>query len=202
MIKVEAGVIPFMSNLRNTRDAVMRNMLRFHLNIGLKLVKDIQTNVRDTFGRRPVQNPITLFSYGGTASSSGRSGKLRDSVKLDGSPGGELFVSVGGVGVPYAGIQEEGGEITPKSGKYLTIPSGNYANKRAREFDLVFGISPEWGKVLMERGTTNIAFLLRQRVTIPARPYIRPAVEKMNDEYGIRLALIDSFNGSPGVKIG
>lgn len=190
----------FVSNLRKLRDDTLRGMQRFKLQIAMQAVAGIQDNIRDNFGAdKSGRSDITRWASGGTARSSGRSGALRDSVKLE-EHGDDLVVNVGGAGAPYAEIHEYGGVITPKNSKYLTIPAARYVGKRARELDVVFGIDPQWGKVLYDRGTTNVAFLLRSRVTIPERPYIRPAIEKINEENGIRLALARSFT-SPEVVI-
>lgn len=92
--------------------------------------------------------------------------------------------------VKYAAIHEYGGVVAAK-GKYLTIPvniqakraierSGSVRNirgltlLRSKRGNLV--LVPELGK--SGRRVSGPVFVLKKSVTIPKRPYLRPAVEK------------------------
>ena len=91
-------------------------------------------------------------------------------------------ISFGGDKVPYAAIQEFGGEINKTSGA-LTIPiHPDAVHHHAEDFtDLFKWVSPISGKVFLARktgkGQIEVMFLLVKHVNIPADPYLRPAVE-------------------------
>lgn len=54
-----------------------------------------------------------------------RTGRLRHSIRgevLDGDAGPEMVLRAGEKTVPYAPIQEEGGEVTPTRSRYLRVP--------------------------------------------------------------------------------
>lgn len=119
---------------------------------------------------------------------------------------------------PYGRIQEYGGVVEPKKAKHLWIPlfgpksrlPGNLHNMTPRDFvqgmktkhrSLRFWIinSPH-GKVAgvstKTAGTSSsgmtvrdvVLFSLRNRVEIPARPYVTPAIEAELPFYGVRYA--------------
>jgi hypothetical protein len=110
-----------------------------------------------------------------------------------------LRVWVDSSAAAYAFMQEKGGTITPKKGKYLAIPIGAAVTRAGvsrhsspREVDgLRFmqkkGGQPFLGKV--EGGKVVAYFLLRKKVTIPARlgmektfrelaPMVYPAISR------------------------
>jgi len=134
---------------------------------------------------------------------SARTGRLRASIAagVREKPGSaDLFLraggnSKGGAQVRYARIHEYGGTVTPKKGKFLTIPVGpaltaagvsRYATARDVP-DLVFAQTLRGqfvlGKNKGKRGGTKgkegfeVWYLLRTSVTIPKRPYLLPALE-------------------------
>lgn len=98
----------------------------------------------------------------------------------------------------YARIQEYGGRIRAKKGKFLPIPVGvegqraaKAANGDIRKLNLRL-VRTKGGKLLLvkdEAGTkkgkgarSQILFVLKKEVYLPPRPYIRPAYAQMKDK--------------------
>jgi len=89
-----------------------------------------------------------------------------------------------GTDLEYAAIQEFGGVIKPKNAKFLAIPvssaakqhvsPGNYPDK------LNFVPRPSGGMLVDRAG--EIHFILQTSVTIPAHPYLRPALDENESE--------------------
>jgi len=133
-----------------------------------KIVKNIDKN----FGGRVVGQQ-------GTAGiRSGRSGTLRNSVVVS-IENNEPIITVGGQNVPYASIHEFGGIITPKNRKWLTIPvADDVRGRRAKEFKLHF-IQFSNARAGLFAEDKRLKYLLVKRVTIPARPYIQPAIDEL-----------------------
>lgn len=98
--------------------------------------------------------------------------KLLKSINYKVVDNNTLIISAGGPGIPYARILHEGGTITPKRAKFLTIPlCAEAAAKRARDFDNIFirkGIIYQ----NLEDGKIRALYVLKKQVTIPARPYL------------------------------
>lgn len=195
--KLEVDMTSFFRELQNTQDQTKRAIMQFQYDIASQILALTQRNIKKVFGVTSGRSTLTLMSRGSTARRSGRGGGLLQSANIERVPGG-VAVVVGGSGAPYAAVHEEGGTITPKSSKYLTIPAQpKYGGKRAREFsDLRFGFAAGYGPVLMVRDWNkkngrsanagvdpkSIAFILRESVTIPARPYLRPAVDEATQD--------------------
>lgn len=84
----------------------------------------------------------------------------------------------------YAAIQELGGDIKPDKAKALTVPIHPDAKgKKASDFNDLTLIKRKNGPPLLVRITgkgkkqrMDIMFVLLTKVTIPSRPYLRPAV--------------------------
>lgn len=91
-----------------------------------------------------------------------------------------------GPGAVYAAIQEFGGTIFPKKARALAVPIGEAGRKAARSVvgsirKLALDFIPRKGKPpLLARtrpdGTLEPLFVLLSSVTLPPRPYVRPAV--------------------------
>ena len=97
---------------------------------------------------------------------------------------GEITV---GTNAEYARIHEFGGTIVPRTAKALAIPLTKAARGVApREFagklHIQWRTGAESGALVDESGTAQYA-LVRQ-ATIPARPYMRPAVDEHKREIG------------------
>lgn len=188
----------FIQELEQVRDKTLQAMMRFQLELGIKIQAQTQDNIKATFGRgRGPRSELTQRAYGSTARRAGRGGGLFQSVNLERTQGGAVTVSVGGPGVPYAAIHEFGGTVLPVTAKFLTIPfQPKYAGARAGEFNLQFGVDPAWGRVLVRAGArqgvdglyedSDIAYVLRRSATIPPRPYFQPAVEKVTQNESVR----------------
>lgn len=196
-------ITSFLQELAQIRDASVRAVMHFQLQLAMKIQAQTQDNIKATFGKgKGPRSPITERAYGATARRSGRGGGLFQSVNLERDSSGAATVSVGGPGVPYAAIHEFGGTVRPVSSKFLTIPfAARYAGTRARESDLSYGVDPVWGRVLARAGAapsadgayeeSDIAFLLRRQARIPARPYFAPAIEKVTAQPSVRKVMQD-----------
>lgn len=106
-------------------------------------------------------------------------GNLRDAITAE--PQGYNVVVIGPGNVIYAAIHEFGGTITPKSATYLAVPMSDTARATGspRGMPGLRFVPTASGGVLMDRaGTAHYALV--KSVTIPARPYLRPAL----DEHG------------------
>ncbi len=138
-----------------------------------------------------------------------RSGRLRASIR-SGVRGGHGtgaradlvgYLRAGGAGrkghVKYARIHEKGGTIVPRNKQWLTIPmspaktAAGVARGSARSFrSLMFmpdSNNPERA-YLVHAFSGALFFLLVKRVTIPARPYLRPSMEEASNRLPAALA--------------
>lgn len=194
----------FFQDLREAETLVKKQMLRFQLELAQGIAWKTQDNIRKIFAQKGglARSAITRRAMGNTARTSGAGGGLFNSVQVERPAGGAVSVSVGGPGTPYAAVHEYGGVITPKKGKYLTIPfQPRFVGTRAREFNLFFDQDDEWGPVLRldayrgDGDDDSIAFLLRRRVRIPARPYLRPAIDETTKDPAVR-AMMKRFMGT------
>ncbi len=80
--------------------------------------------------------------------------------------------------VEYALIQELGGVIEPKNTKYLAIPVTDLARKAGSPrvlANLAFVQSIKGQPMLVDDESGEVHYILKRSVTIPARPYLRPA---------------------------
>lgn len=82
---------------------------------------------------------------------------------------------------PYARIHEYGGVIVPKKAKALTIPLNGTMGFAREHSGLFIWKSPKSGKLFLAKsdgGNLKLMYLLAKKVTMPERPYLRPAMEK------------------------
>lgn len=115
-----------------------------------------------------------------------RTGRLRASIRgtveqVSGDPAIVLRAGTDGGAVPYARIHEEGGTIRPKRGRFLKIPVGPALTGAGvsrlppgRSGDFRFVPNPRGGVLVGRDG--KVWFVLKRQVTIPARPYLAPAI--------------------------
>lgn len=130
-----------------------------------------------------------------------RSGRLRASIAGTTRIRNDVFEIVlraGGEGdanVSYAAIHEYGGIIRPKRGRFLTIPlkpaktaRGVSRFRSARDVPGLALVQSKKGQYMLVKSDTGEPwYLLRQRVAIPARPYLLPALEVAADDLAIGL---------------
>lgn len=90
-----------------------------------------------------------------------------------------------GTNVVYAAIQEKGGTIRPKSAKALAVPVHPDARKAKgpRDFDDLTMIQRSGHAPVLVRSAgkrkarTDIMYVLLKSVTLPARPFLEPALD-------------------------
>lgn len=152
----------------------------FFEKVGRRMVSSTQKRMRD--GIAPANAPLTKAIKQGDKTLRDRGG-LMASITYRAQPDHVEW----GSPLRYARIQQEGGEITPTKAKHLAIP----ADKKTRSLMRSYGETPRrciagmraagysiWkqGSVLMarkgRRGRPFVLFILKDSVTIPARPYL------------------------------
>ena len=118
-----------------------------------------------------------------------RSGRLRSSLK--GRPllvDRRTFAIELSSDVKYAAAHEFGKIITPKRSKFLTIPVHDELKTRAgvarypsARFvpNLSYAQSRKGQPLLVHELTGEVWYVLRQRVEIPERPFMRPAMRRV-----------------------
>jgi len=162
--------------LSNAKNEFERREILFKYAAAQKLRNEVIKNIDANFGGRTLD--ATAAFRGGA------SGGLRNSVQVD-VRNDEPAVVVNATGnTPYWRIHEYGGVVKPVKKKWLTIPAADrYRAKRAREFrNLIFVKKNEKKAYLIDTINKRVAFFLRKKVVIPARPYIKPAVKKIQSE--------------------
>ena len=178
---------------RQVKDALVRSGIIVQREIELQLTKSTSPSA-------PGQPPGVV------------TGELRRSIQIDisGIDKAPPSVRIGPdlLRVPYARIQELGGTITPKRGKFLTVPLSDRARKlrrgirSLRSLDLK-PIRTRKGQLFLAapgKKKTELLFKLVRSVVLKARPYIRPAlklaVPKVRKEFAkIRLERLGPRDG-------
>lgn len=95
-----------------------------------------------------------------------------------------------GTNLEYAAIHEFGGTIHAKNAKYLAIPVGSYVGSPRNHADLKVRKTGAGNLVMVDAGGTA-QYVLKPSVTIPARPYMRPAFDEKQEEAKSEMA--DAF---------
>ena len=85
-----------------------------------------------------------------------------------------------GTNVEYAAIHEFGGTVTAKQSKYLAIPVGTYTGSPRDHEDLKPRRSAN-GWVMVD-ASGAVQYVLKASVTVPAQPYLRPALDEHQNE--------------------
>lgn len=86
-----------------------------------------------------------------------------------------------GTNLEYAVIHEFGGTIKAKSAKYLAIPVGDRTGSPRKYGDLHVRKTAK-GNLLLMDASDKVQYVLKTSVEIPARPYLRPALDEHGGE--------------------
>lgn len=110
-------------------------------------------------------------------------------------------VTIGPRNVVYAAIHEFGGTITAKKAQYLAIPVTGDAKAAGspRSFPGTLhaqGFGGAVGTLVDEAG--HVQYVLKKSVTLPAKPYLRPALVEHTDE--INEAIAADLRRSMGIR--
>lgn len=151
--RIKRKLSRFQPNDRRFREALLRaaEIIEAHaqLNIRAKLNKNSHGPLRNSIGHRFKSNTEIL---------------------------------VGSFGIPYARIHEYGGPITPKVARMLAIPiDPQFEGRRAKNVPNLFRGRGRAGHILFQKqadGSMLPAYVLKDSVQIPARPWLGPAVLK------------------------
>lgn len=120
-----------------------------------------------------------------------RSGRLRGSIRHRVYWRGNTLVGRLGTNVIYGRIHEKGGTIVPVNRKWLTIPTKHaktpvgVVRGRAGSFANTFLLKPSKEKpnrpmmIMQRKGKNDVVplFILKKRVQIPKRPFLRPSID-------------------------
>ena len=110
-----------------------------------------------------------------------RTRTLSRSIHMEVAKRSSSYVEIAiGTDLESAPIHEFGGTITPKNAKFLAIPvteeARQYVSPRNFPRELHFVLGKTGGVLLDDNDTAH--YLLKKSVTIPARPYMRPAADE------------------------
>ena len=214
-MSVNVSMTQWMEWIKSVEDKQERRKEQLLFDIAQAIVIQAKLICRGKFGR----------GIGKTARTRGRGGGLMNSISAVRVDAKETKVTAGGPGVPYARIHElgtvgQGGllpTIVPKNVKWLTQPmQPKYVGFRAREFNLKFIPSKNRKDIAflveqeeidkykkksksksVKKKSLKIAYLLRKKTDIPARPYLSPAVGMimMKDKFNDRVKKVYGDNG-------
>ena len=109
---------------------------------------------------------------------------LANSITVEVQRNGAGVTALVGPTVEYGRIQELGGTVHPTRAKFLAIPATEMARKigspRSYPGKLRFVGDDNSGALVSESGET--VYVLRKQVTLPAKPYLRPALDEHKPE--------------------
>jgi len=198
MANKELTINQFIKAIADEKDLVQKRLKQIQFELGTEVLKLAKAKANENFGR----------GGGRSARTKGRSGALRRSGTLA-YDGEDLLITFGGGGVPYAQIQEFGTRgrgglmppIVPREKKWLTIPVKEpYFGKRGPEFDLYFrllgGTTASGGAkaALFEKfAPYEMAYFLTDKVEIPPRPYLSPALDEIMTQAAIKKKIQGAF---------
>lgn len=86
-----------------------------------------------------------------------------------------------GTNLEYGAIHEFGGTIRAKNAKYLAIPVGSYTGSPLKYSGLRVKKTGKGNLVLID-ASGQVQYVLKASVEIPARPYLRPALDEKGSE--------------------
>lgn len=87
-----------------------------------------------------------------------------------------------GPSVEYGAIQEFGGFVKPKNSVYLAIPMNAPKGKRPRQYNDLHFVKAKGGDGMLVDKSGVVMFWLTRSVYLPARPYLRPALDENEKE--------------------
>jgi phage gpG-like protein len=136
---------------------------------------------------------------GGQSGLHRRSGQLINSITFEVEQEGQDMLGRVGTNLKYARIHEYGGVIQPTSAQALAVPVHPSAEgHKPKDFpDLVLIKRPGRPPLLVRKVATkakglhermDVMFVLLKSVHIPARPYLRPALNENQDKIRALLA--------------
>lgn len=103
---------------------------------------------------------------------------LHEEVTMEGN---SVAVDAIGTDLEYGAIHEFGGTIRPKTAKYLAIPVGDYMGSPSKHPDLKLRKTRN-GNLVLVSPSGQVQYVLKASVEIPARPYLRPAIDEHGGE--------------------
>lgn len=154
--------------------------------------------IKDSFVKTSWHNPSPPGGPPGTVTN-----RLRNSIQKTPPANGATMV---GTNEKYARKQEYGGLIKAKNKKYLTIPvNAEAAQMRANTKDLrtqnlTFrkgphrGVAFLWRTVKGKNARSQLMFVLKPTVRLPARPFLRPATTNQDSRARVAKAFAAGFN--------
>lgn len=121
-----------------------------------------------------------------------RSGRLRESIRADIKRSGDrvqITLSAGGSTAPHARIQEEGGEVRARSGRYLAIPLEDHLRGRSPRSlpGRTHVRESKAGNLLIFGEDGRPLYLLRERIRIKPTRYLARAMEAGSADVARRL---------------
>jgi phage gpG-like protein len=152
------------------------------------LIREIQKNIDSI--KEPRNAPLTLRVKG-------RKPPLRDKGHLRASIAGKVdgLKVIAGTNLRYAPIQHFGGTITPKRAKSLVIPADRKVRRevetlgvrgfleklKKENWTIVFRKRAILGIPPTKRKKPKLLFVRKEKVTIPARPFMHLTEEQMKE---------------------
>lgn len=95
-----------------------------------------------------------------------------------------------GTDVEYAALHEFGGTVQAKSSKYLAIPVGSYRGSPRKHGDLKVR-KTGGGNLVMVDEAGVVQYVLKKSITVPAKPYMRPAADENHEK--VTSAMADAW---------
>lgn len=179
-------------------DRLMRTIARYNGRLSHAVKRNLSKGLRMA-SNYAIHEKLT----GGTSKDrlARRSDDLANSIKHKSEINhmtGEFNGWLGSIGPPYAAIHEYGGVVRARPGHALTIPlreaktESGAARRSARRYmeskNVFIMKQDDWKFPLImrkrgKRGKLVPLFVLMQKVTIPARPFLTPSLEKVFAPY-------------------
>jgi hypothetical protein len=155
--------------------------------IGLYGVGLVQKNL--TTGNWAPNSPLTVLLKGSSKPLVGRTGNLNTKLNFRREGTDTVVIGYPSDTLAYARLVHDGGEIRPKTSKYLAIPATKQiatlclsltprqvtAQYKAQGYETWFHAAKGDGAVIMaqsKRGKPFVLFILKRSIRLPARPFM------------------------------